>query len=143
MGKIFKLLAVSLIALLLASCTGGGLDNSPKSIEKAIYTQFQKGNYEKGAEIFFDNLAKESGEEQPTAEEKAESIKAFTQKTKESFAEKGGIESFEIVKETFAEDGLTAEVETKFVFGNGTQDTTTTQYVKQDNVWKITLSFGK
>jgi hypothetical protein len=123
------------LALFTVSCGSDG--NSPAGIEKAMYTQLQKGNYEKAVEILFDNL--DNGKEDVNTDEKAEAIKAFAGKAKKSDEAKGGIKSFEIIEEKISEDGNSATVETKITYGNGTEDTNTSKYVKKDGKWKVSL----
>jgi uncharacterized protein with von Willebrand factor type A (vWA) domain len=134
MFKVRSILAVAAIAFFAAGCGGGS--NSPAGIEKAIYSQLQKGNYEKAVEILADNL---DGNKTPTAEEKAQFVKGLNEKAKQSTDAKGGIKSFEIVSETISEDGESAKVETKIVYGNGKEEPQTTKYVKKDGAWKISL----
>ena len=50
-------------------------------------------------------------------------------------------EIFEVVEEKISEDGLSATVSTKVAYGNGTESTEQSKYVKKDNAWK--LSMGK
>ncbi|MDR1881911.1 MAG: DUF4878 domain-containing protein [Prevotella sp.] len=135
MHKITSILAVAAIALFAASCGGGS--NSPAGIEKAIYSQMQKGNYEKAVEILYDNL---DNDKTSTAEEKAQSATSFAGKAKQSAEAKGGVKNFEILEETFAEDGASATVKSKIVYGNGSDETQTTKYVKKDGAWKISLA---
>jgi hypothetical protein len=132
MKKVFSLLTAAAFVFLAASCGGG---NSPASIEKSIHAQMQKGNYKKAVEMMFDNM--DGLKEEPTEEQMA----AFVGKVEASDKEHGGIKSFEIVSEDISEDGLTAEVTSKIVYGNGKEDTQTTKYVKKDGKWK--MSMGK
>jgi ABC-type glycerol-3-phosphate transport system substrate-binding protein len=127
------LVAVAVVAL-AAGC-GGGSD-SPSGITKSIYSQFQKGNYEKGVEVFVAHL---DSDNEGTAEEKQQFIKGFTEKAKASMDEQGGIKSFEIVKETISEDGVQATVETKITYGNGSTKDESLKFVKKDGAWKISL----
>jgi hypothetical protein len=113
---------------------------SPAAIEKSIYAQFQKGNFEKGMEIYFAHADEES--KMFSASEKAlkiEMIKGFAEKVKEDIVEKGGLKDFEIVSEEIEEDGATAFVESKLTFGDGSTQEETTKYVKNDGKWKIAL----
>jgi len=140
MKKIFSFLTMAAIVFFVTNCGGktGSGSNGPASIEKAIHTQMQKGNYTKAVEIMIDNL---DGEKTPTAEEKAEFIAMFSEKAAQSNEAKGGIKSFEIISEDISEDGLSATVSTKFVYGNGEESTETSKYAKRDGKWK--LSMGK
>ncbi|HNX89984.1 MAG TPA: DUF4878 domain-containing protein [Paludibacteraceae bacterium] len=137
MKKLFQLMAAIAIALFVTNC-GGKEANTPSAIEKTLYTQLQKGDYQKAAELIIKNL---STEKEMTAEESATLIKSFTEKAKQSTEAKGGVKSFEILEEKISEDGLTATVTTKVVYGDGTDKTETTKYEKKDNDWK--LSMGK
>jgi predicted SnoaL-like aldol condensation-catalyzing enzyme len=132
MTKTKCFLVVVALTLLGVGCGGGS--NSPTEIEKAMYSQFQKGNYEKAVEVMVDNL---ESDEAPAAEERTEFIKSFTEKAKESIEAQGGIKDFEVVKETISEDGETATVEIKIIYGNGEEETQTSKYVKKDGVWKL------
>jgi predicted SnoaL-like aldol condensation-catalyzing enzyme len=135
MKKAFGFLMAAAVTVLVASCGGG---NTPSSIEKSIYSQMVSGNYEKAVEILADNL---DSEKTPSAEERAEFITGFTEKAKESAEAKGGLKSFEIVSEEIAEDGLSATVTSKIVYGDGSEDSPTSKYIKKDGKWK--LSMGK
>ena len=137
MKKIMYSLFAAIIALFAVSCGGGG--NSPADIQKSIYSQFQKGNYEKGVDIWFDNL--DGDDSAQMGGEKAQMVKAFAEKTKEGMEKKGGIKSFEIVEENISEDGESAIVTTKVVYGDGSEDMEKAKFVKVDGKWK--LKFGK
>ena len=137
MKLIVYLFAAVTMILFTAGCSGGNAGKSPKDIEKAIYNELQKGNYEKAVEMLFENV--ESDDDTP-AEQKAEVMKAFTEKTKQSADAKGGLKSFEILEEKIAEDGKTATVTTKVTYGNGTEDTQNSTYVNKDGVWKLNMN---
>jgi hypothetical protein len=121
------------IVLFAADCGGGG--NTPTNIEKSIYNQFIGGNYEKAATIMINNL------DTTLSEEDKALYAEFMKKEKESHDAKGGVKSYDVVAEIISEDGLFATTETKIVFGDGSEDNNTTNYVKKDGVWKI--SSGK
>ncbi|MDR0835526.1 MAG: DUF4878 domain-containing protein [Tannerella sp.] len=140
MKKVMYFLVSAAMILAVSSCGGGS--SSPSSIEKSIYSQFQKGNYEKGIEIYFDNISGDDDAGKPkSADETKEAVKAFAGKVKQSIDAKGGIKKFEIVEEKIAEDGKTATVASKITYGDGSGDEQSTKYVKQDGKWKIV--FGK
>ena len=140
MKKVFSFLAVATCAFFMTNCGGGGGGNTPASIQKSIYTQMQKGNYEKAVEIMIENLDSEKTLSTKDAEG-VEMLKAFTEKAKESAEAKGGLKSFEITGEEVSEDGLSTTVSAKLVYGNGKEETETTKYVQKDGKWK--LSMGK
>ena len=58
-------MAAIAIALFVTNC-GGKEANTPSAIEKTLYTQLQKGDYQKAAELIIKNL---STEKEMTAEE--------------------------------------------------------------------------
>ena len=131
MKNLVRIFLVGIIAVTAVNC-GGSAGTSPADIEKAIYSQFQKGNYEAGMKIYFENSTAEKTEEQD------EIIKAFAEKQKESFDAKDGIKKFEIT-ENIDESGESATVVTKITFGDGSEKEETTKYVKVDGKWKISV----
>ncbi|MDR2839755.1 MAG: DUF4878 domain-containing protein [Paludibacter sp.] len=139
-GKATFFLAGAIIAFLAVNCIGSSA-NSPAAIEKSMYIEFQKGNYDKGVEILIANLDSNnsSSSDETSESEMAESIKTLAEKNKNNYEEKGGLKSFEILKETISEDGQTATVESKVLYGNGSEDTNTSAYVKRNGVWKVSL----
>ncbi|MDR2556355.1 MAG: DUF4878 domain-containing protein [Bacteroidales bacterium] len=145
MKKLFLFLAATLIAaafMLSTSCNNANAPTTPAGIEKAMYEELLKGNYEQAMTVYFNNVENmvfEPLDSNITLEDsRKEYITEFAKKTKESYDAKGGLKSYEIVKEEIFEDGNTAIVETKLVYGNGTEETDTTKYVKKDDgTWNI------
>ena len=135
MRKVFSFLAVAVIALFTASCGGGG--NTPASIEKAICSQMQKGDYEKAIEIMFENI--DDSSDVPSGAEKEKFLTAFAEKAKQSADAKGGIKSFEITGEEISEDGLSATVTSKIIYGNGKEETKTSKYINKDGKWRVSI----
>ncbi len=133
--SLYLMIAVTFF-LLTAGCSKGSAGKSPKDIEKSIYTELQKGNYDKAIEMIFENM--ESDEVTP-AEKKSEVMKVFAEKTKQSTDAKGGLKNFEIIGEEISEDGKTATVTTKITYGNGSEDTQSSSYVNRDGVWKLKI----
>jgi hypothetical protein len=134
MQKIFSSLFVAAIALVAASCGGG---DTPSAITESIYSQLQKGNYEKAFAIWADNLDEE---ELPAAEEKAAFVSALSEKAKQSAEVNGGAISFKIENEEIAEDGNSATVKLTIVYGErGGIGTERNRYVKKDGKWKLLL----
>jgi len=127
MRKLTGFLLMGIIVVTAMSC-GGGTD-SPASIEKAIYSQMQKGNYEKGMKIYFDNLAEPNPEMQGA-------MTMLAGKMKESITKEEGIKSFDI-EEQIDESGEKAVVIVKVIHGNGKEKEEKRNYVKIDGKWKI------
>lgn len=127
--KKVSFLVLAVMALFTVSCGG---DKTPAGIEKSILAQMQKGNYEKAIEISLDNLDKEI-----SAEERKQFVEGFSGKMKQSDETKNGIKSFEIKSEEISEDGNSAVVISKIVYGNGEEDSKRSKYVLKDGVWKL------
>ena len=130
MRKLMRFFLVGVIALAAVNCGGSG--TTPASIEKSIYSQFQKGNYEKGIKLYFENLA-DAG----AMGKQDEMISAFAEKAKESFDAKGGIKDFEIIEERIDDSGEKAVVVSRITYGDGTEKEESNKYIKVDEQWKI------
>lgn len=111
------------IAVLMMSC---GSSETPGSVAKKFYQEIADGNCEK--------FMKETTE--PTEEELA-MVSAICEKMKASLDEKGGLKSVDVVSETIAEDGKTANVVLNLTFGDGTTSEEDQKMEMQDNgKWK-------
>ncbi|GHT22320.1 hypothetical protein AGMMS4957_12370 [Bacteroidia bacterium] len=141
MKKVMNLVVAALAMIAVSSCAEGG-SNSPADIEKSIYSQFQKGNFEMGMELYFDNIEKDdASNSDASSDERQQAVKEFAQKTKQTVEAKGGIKDFEVLEEAIAEDGETAMVHIKITYGDGSEQPESRRYVKKDGQWKIV--FGK
>jgi hypothetical protein len=139
MKKLFVFLAVAAFMLSTGCKNSTTQTPTPSSIEKTLYDQIQKGDHEQAMTVLFDNL--DTDEEERI--EKEEFIAEFSQKSRESYEAQGGLKSYEIIAEEISENGDTARVQTKMIYGDGTADTNSTEYIrKHDGTWKISL-FGK
>jgi hypothetical protein len=133
-----KLVSLSVVALLFVMTSCSSKQYTPSGIVKAIYGQLQKGNYEKAIEIMFENATNK--DEKTDAKQIKETVKAFAEKVKGSIEEKGGLRSFEIVKETIAEDGKSAQVTVKATYGDGSTEEDTNRFVKnEDGKWEMNI----
>ncbi|GHT43813.1 hypothetical protein AGMMS49965_18380 [Bacteroidia bacterium] len=141
MKKVMNLVVAALATIAVSSCAGGGGSNSPADIEKSIYSQFQKGNFEKGMELYFDNIENNEAPNPDASDERQKVVKEFAQKAKQTVEAKGGIKDFEVLEEAIAEDGETAMVKSKTTYGDGSEQSQSSKYVKKDGQWKIV--FGK
>lgn len=119
--------------LLLAAC-------SPSTPGKALvkYCEYaEKGNYEK----FVDGIAfEDDADPAKVAESKKQLAAMLKEKSEKSLEEKSGVKEFEVVSETISEDGKTATVRLKTVYGNGEADENDNAMVLQDGVWKMRFS---
>jgi len=137
MKKMMYFICAATIALGAANCGGGANSGTPTGIQKSIYDQFQKGNYEKAITLWFANLDSDDNGKAGKAGEKEQAVKAFAAKAKDSLEKKGGLKSYEITNETISEDGMKAKVSAKLTYGNGTDETENSDFVKKDGKWKI------
>ncbi|MDR3269608.1 MAG: DUF4878 domain-containing protein [Tannerella sp.] len=138
MKKLVSLVSLSMVAFLFVMTSCGSKQGTPSGIVKAMYGQLQKGNYEKAIEIMFENATDKN--EKADAEQIKESVKAFAAKAQESIEEKEGIRSFEIVKETVAEDGKSAQVTVKVTYGDGSTKEDTNKFVKNEaGKWEMNI----
>ena len=96
--------------------------------------KFKAGDY-KG---FVQGLAVDetkTPEEQEQARQAIESL--LTEKSSQSMAEKGGLKDVQILEETIAEDGKTATIKAKMIYGNGEEQENTQKMIKQGDEWKM------
>ncbi|MDR3328013.1 MAG: DUF4878 domain-containing protein [Prevotellaceae bacterium] len=127
---VFSLVAVAMFVL--ASCCGVG--NSPASIEMSIQKEIQKGNFEKGVDLFIKNT---NFEKQEDAEQMKLLVLSFKEKIEQQSEAKGGVKEVKLVKESIDEENNTATVETAVVYNDGSEEANTSDYVRVDGKWKI------
>lgn len=118
---------------LVMSCSSG---NTPGAAAKKYMGYMQTADYEKFVEgIFFPEET--SAEELQQAKDMY--VAMFKEKGEEMLKEKDGIKDIEIVSETIAEDGKTAVVELKMVYGNGETDTDKMDMILDKGAWKMSV----
>lgn len=130
-------IAVALCAFVLTACSGGASDTPGKTVMKA-YDHLKAGEYEKVAEMFWYDPAKTSAEE--VKEGQAMLTSLLKEKAAPQFAKKGGLDSYEILEETIAEDGRSAKVKVRVVYGSGKEDTDEVPLKLSDDGWKLDIS---
>lgn len=112
MKKIIGFIAMAAFMLAMASCSGG---NTPTSVaEKAV-----KCIQDKDYEGYVDLIDTDGKEGQEVEEQKKAMADMLRSKAATTIDKKGGIKSYEMLSETIAEDGKTASVEMKVVYGDG------------------------
>lgn len=112
MRKIIDFIAIAAVALVMAAC---GSDNSPKGVAEEAVKCIQDNDYEG----YVDLIYMEEKEGVDMAEQKKAVVGMIQSKAASTLGKKGGISSYEVLSETVAEDGNTANVEMKIVYGNG------------------------
>ncbi|MCR5312187.1 MAG: DUF4878 domain-containing protein [Bacteroidaceae bacterium] len=119
-------LAISMCMFLLTGCT----KQSPSSVVEKFIVSMKEDKYVEAMEMM-------QFSESVSDEEKEEWTGLMETKMSESLAEKGGIESYEIVSEEIFDDGKAAHVVYSIVYGNGETGEETVSLVKQEDKWLI------
>ena len=134
MKKLFSIFAVA-VAMFMVSCASAPATPSDAAVE--CYQSVAKGDYEAIANaIHYDTTDPEE-----IAEGKAMITSFYKEKAAPEIESKGGIKSVEALSETVSEDGNTANVQLKIVYGDGSEKTEDVKMVKVDEKWM--LSFDK
>jgi hypothetical protein len=127
---VFSLVAIAMFTL--ASCCGAG--NSPASIEMSVQKEIQQGNFEKGVDLFIKNAYFEKQED---AEQMKSLFLNFKEKIEEESKSNGGVKEIKLVEESIDEENNTATVITAVVYNDGSEESSTSHYVRIDGKWKI------
>lgn len=134
MKKLFTLFAVA-VAMFMASCAGAPATPSDAAVE--YYQYVANGDYEAFADaIHFDTTNPEE-----IAEGKAMVVSLYKEKAAPQMEAKSGVKSVEATGETISEDGNTANVQLKVIYGDGSEKTEDAKMVKVEGKWL--LSFDK
>ena len=134
MKKLFALFAVA-VAMFMVSCAGAPATPSDAAVE--YYQCVVNGDYEAFANaVHFDTTDPEE-----IAEGKAMITSLYKEKAAPQIEKKGGVTSIEAVGETISEDGNTANVQLKVVYGDGSEKNEDIKLVKVEDKWM--LAFDK
>ena len=123
------LIVVSFFALV--SCGGGGAE--PSDTVKSFVEKVEKADYEAA----FDYLYLGGQEMDEDSKTKLSGLLAMG---KAEMDKKEGIKSMEVISEEIAEDGETAKVEMKFIYGNGDENTEKYRLQKDGDDWKLKMN---
>lgn len=127
MKKLFRLMSVALVALVFAACASS---NNPEAVTKKYLQNMQKGDYA----AMLDQMYFKNG---LTDEQKAELVNMIGEKAKAEVDKKGGIASFEISPAEIAEDGQTAKVPYKLIYGDESTKDDSEDLILVDGKWMI------
>ncbi len=130
MKKCYSVLMLSVCVFVLMCCSGGS--TGPADIEMQIWNQLKKGDCKKAVQIMYDNSVNQREDKAQVAME----IAALSEKMEQSLKEMGGIKDVQLVEEEISDDGMSAEVTVKYTTKDGTEEESTSKYVKVDNKWK-------
>lgn len=131
MKRLVNYIVIAAVAMVMAACSGG---NSPKGVAEEAVKCIQNGDYEG----YVDLIYMEEKEGVDMAEQKKAIVGMIQAKASTTLAKEGGISSYDILSETVAEDGKTANVEMKLVYGNGDEKQENLKLRKTDSGdWRI------
>ena len=124
---------VAVVAFTLWSC---GPANTPSAVAEKACKCVQNEDYEGYVELM--DLKETKNQES----EKEQFVAMLREKGTKTMEKKQGIKSYNVESEEISEDGKSATVNMKVVYGDGSEDTNKIKLVKNDKgEWKI--SFGK
>lgn len=133
MKKLFISMFVAVVAFTLWSC---GPANTPSAVAEKACKCVQNEDYEGYVELM--DLKETKNQES----EKEQFVAMLREKGTKTMEKKQGIKSYKVESEEISEDGKSATVNMKVVYGDGSEDTNKIKLVKNDKgEWKI--SFGK
>ena len=132
MKKLFISMFVAVVALTLWSC---GPANTPSAVAEEACKCMQNEDYEGYADLM-DLKKSEDGK----GVEKEQLAALLREKGTKTMEKKQGIKSYKVESEEISEDGKSANVKMKIVYGNGDEDTQKMKLVKNDDGdWKLTM----
>lgn len=123
------LTVIAIAAFTLLSCGGS---ETPGNITKKVFTSIDNENYD----YIIDKMATQ-GEKIST--EDREKLKKMLAMSKTQTDSKQGIKSVNIIKETMSEDGNSCVVEAEVEYNNGDKDPANSNFIKENNEWKISI----
>lgn len=132
-----KKLTGFIILLIVAFTMSGCSDNSPRAVAEKALSYMQKENWEGYVDLMYIT----DKENKNNDKNKKEFVELLKDKGGKVIEKKGGIKSYEILSEEISEDGNTAIVKTKIVYGkDGLEENENIKLKKDDNGnWKIDL----
>ena len=131
MKKLFISMFVAVVAFTLWSC---GPANTPSAVAEEACKCLQNEDYEGYVELL--DLKETKNQES----DKEQFVAMLREKGTKTMEKKQGIKSYEVLSEEISEDGKSANVKMKIVYGNGDEDTQKMKLVKNDDGdWKLTV----
>lgn len=131
MKKLMYLGMMLVVALAMASCSSGG----PGSALKDYVTAMKDGDYEK----FVNGIDFSKTDPDKVEEARQGYVALLQEKGGKELEKKGGLKSIEVISEKIAEDGNSAVVTFKQVYGNGEESEDEQKMVKVDGKWLMDI----
>lgn len=133
MKKFICLSAVFVMVIMMAACSGSG--STPSAAFENYSSGIVKGDYDKFVEGIY--LSKVEPDKADAYRENLKEMLAS--KGKASFDKKGGLKEIVVLSEEVSEDGNSAVVKFKQVFGDGSEEENNQKMVKVDDKWLMDL----
>lgn len=131
MKKLFISMFVAVVAFTLWSC---GPANTPSAVAEEACKCVQNADYEGYVELM------DLKETKKQESEKEQFVAMLREKGTKTMEKKQGIKSYNVESEEISEDGKSAIVKMKVVYGDGSEDTNKIKLVKNDKgEWKVSL----
>lgn len=133
MKKLICLSAVFAMMMLMVACSGSV--STPSSAFENYSSGIVKGDYDKFVEgVYLSNV------EPDKADAYRENLKEMLEsKGKASFDKRGGLKEIVVLSEEISEDGNSAVVKFKQVFGDGSEEENNQKMVKVDDKWLMDI----
>ena len=130
MKKVINTLMALMVigTMTLASCSTNAPADTPRAAVEQFLGTLVKGDVEAALNMV-------EGADEATAEEKAFVVQLY-QSALDDF---GGFTSYEITDEKIDNDGNTAKMKVKYVYGNGEEKTSVEHVVKTEKGWTVQL----
>ena len=130
MKKVINTLMALMVigTMTLAGCSTNAPADTPRAAVEQFLGTLVKGDVEAALNMV-------EGADEATAEEKAFVVQLY-QSALDDF---GGITSYEITDEKIDNDGNTAKMKVKYVYGNGEEKTSVEHVVKTEKGWTVQL----
>ena len=130
MKKVINTLMALMVigTMTFASCSTNAPADTPRTAVEQFLGTLVKGDVEAALNMV-------EGADEATAEEKAFVVQLY-QSALDDF---GGITSYEITDEKIDNDGNTAKMKVKYVYGNGEEKTSVEHVVKTEKGWTVQL----
>lgn len=128
MKKMFRLMALAIVALAFAAC--GSKSATPEGATAAFLKSYQKGDYA----ALIDQM---HFSQDLTKDQKKEFVQMLEEKSAPEIEKKGGIASYEVGEVVMAEDGESAKVNYTLTYGDGSTKPDKVNLVLVDGKWMI------
>lgn len=134
MKKIINLFMMATIFMIAISCNS--YDTPTKAMEQYLKVLVD-GNYEK----FVDGMAFKGDDNEEERNKAKEEFKALLEdKVQKENDKREGMKGFEIISEQISEDGKTAVVEYKLIYGDGTEKKDRQAMINRDGKWMMNMN---